>query len=354
MFVGHEFLAFALAAGATRLVVDDSRTALLAGGVAALCALLPDLDVAYGLVTYAVAVGEGTPLSWDAFWGVTNGVHRVVTHPLPVGAAATLTFAAAVALARAVAPNGAGRRTGPANRASAGYPSRRATEESRTPLAGGATVAGAVTVAVAALAVSAVVVSALGRVAGESATVVAVAYLGTVCAVGVAVGRRTDAGVGVLAVAAGVGFLTHPFGDVLMAAPPPLFAPFAPSPLTDRLVFAGDGTVNLLAILFVEVATVWAGLLIFLRLTGRRVREAVARRAVVGVGYAAAAVVLPRPTMADAHLLGFTIVPVAAVAGATAGLREGSRLDRAIRGVATGLATLTVAAASYLLVYGLL
>jgi hypothetical protein len=345
MFVGHEFLAFALAGSAVRLAGRDARSALLAGGVAALCALLPDLDVAYGIGVYLLAVGDGAALSWDAFWGVANGVHRVVTHPLPVGAAATLCFAAAVAVTRRVAGPPA---TGAPASAAGGLASiRRGRAEDAS--------ADAVTTFVAAalaLAVAAAVVSAMSRAGDGSAAVVAVTYLGVVGVAGAAVGRRSRGGTAVLAFAAGVGFLTHPFGDVLMAAPPPLLAPFAAPPLTDRVVFSPDDTVNLLGVLFAEVTAVWAGLLTYLRLTDRRLGDAFAGRAVVGVGYASAAFVLPRPTMVDAHYLGFTVVPLAVVVGATAFEGgDGPRTDRAVRGLATGLATLTVAGVAYLVTY---
>ncbi|MDS0294086.1 metal-dependent hydrolase [Halogeometricum luteum] len=325
MFVGHEFLAFALAGAGARFVGSDARTALAAGFVAALCALLPDLDVAYGFATYLLAVGRGAPLSWEAFWVVANGVHRVVTHPLPVGAAAACCFAAAAATGRV--------------------------RDARAD-AGAVPATAAVALAVGALLVSSLVVPAVARVAGDASAVVAVVYLATAGLAGLAVARRTVAPVAVLAAAAGVGFLSHPFGDVFMAAPPPLLSPFAASPLTGRVTFASDQTLNLLGVLFVEAATVWAGFLVFLRLTDRRLRDAFAGWAVLGVGYAPAAFLLPRPTMVDAHVLGFTVVPLAVVVGATAAeWGTGSRADRAVRGLATGLATLTVAAGAYLLAY---
>lgn len=325
MFVGHEFLAFAVAGVVVRLAGRDARTALAAGFVAALCALLPDLDVAYGFATYLLAVGRGAPLSWEAFWVVANGVHRVVTHPLPVGVAATCCFAVGAAVGRI--------------------------RDARVD-APAVPTAAIVAFAVAGVVAAGTVVPAVARAVGDASAVVAAVYLGTAFVAGVAVARRAVAPVGVLAVAAGVGFLSHPFGDVFMAAPPPLFSPFAPSPLTERIAFAPDQTLNLLGVLFVEAAAVWAGFLVYLRLTDRRLRDAFAGRSVVGVGYAPAAFLLPRPTMVDAHVLGFTVVPLAVVVGATAAeWGTGTRTDRAVRGLATGLATLTVAAGAYLLVY---
>ena len=96
MFVGHEFLAFALAGWAALRLGCDDRTALHIGGIAAIAALLPDLDIGYAVATYAVAVANGTPLGWEAFWGVANATHRVVTHTLPTGGVATLWLGAAV------------------------------------------------------------------------------------------------------------------------------------------------------------------------------------------------------------------------------------------------------------------
>jgi hypothetical protein len=310
--------------------------------------LLPDLDVAYGLGLYLLAVSDGVAVSWDAFWGVANDVHRVVTHPLPVGVAATLCFAAAGAVTRRVAGAPTRDASAPAAGGLESIRGGRTGEASAdglpTPVVG--------TLVVAALAVAVAVVAAMVRAGDASAAVVAVTYLGVVAVAGAGVARRFRAGTALLAFAAGVGFLTHPFGDVLMAAPPPLLAPFAASPLTDRVVFSPDDTVNLLGVLFAEVSAVWAGLLTYLSLTGRRLRDAFAGRAVVGVGYASAAFVLPRPTMVDAHYLGFTVVPLAVVVGATAfEAGVGPRTDRAIRGLATGLATLSVAGVAYLATY---
>ncbi|RLM56517.1 hydrolase [Halobellus sp. Atlit-31R] len=341
MFVGHELLAFALVGwGASRLG-SDGATALRLGSVAALAALLPDLDVVYAVATYAAAVADGTPLGWEAFWGVANGVHRVVTHPLPTGAVATLVFGAVAV--------GAGRRT----------------------------VSRSVSVALAALALAGFVglLATFRAALGVSAALVAAAFLLVVGLVGATAGRRVsvagDARVApaALSAAAGVGFLTHPFGDVFLAAPPPLLSPVGPPLLTSRVVIAADPTLNLLGILFVEVATVWAGVAVFARLDAARprLRDAVDVRAAVGVGYAPAALLLPRPTIADAHVLGFTAVPLAVAVALWVGWssrerggrpesaaadRAGTdRLDTAYVAVVSGLTTLTLAGVAYGIVH---
>jgi hypothetical protein len=324
MFVGHEFLAFALAGSLTAAFGADSETAVAAGLVAGLAALLPDLDVVYGLVSYLAAVLGGAPLSWEGFWATANGLHRVVTHPLPVVACASVVVAGAAVLGRG----------------------RRGDLSAVPALLGGAT--GAVA--------AAGLVWVTGEAYGSIEAFVALGYVAAAAAVGLGLGLGIGAASGVsLRVVAGssaVGLVTHPFGDLFMAAPPPLLAPVGPAVVTERVVLAADPTLNLLAVLFVEVSVVWAGVVVFARLTDRRLRDALARRSALGLGYAAAVVTLPRPTMTAAHVLGFTVVPLAVVVGITA-VERSSRPSPTVvlRGSTTGLATLTVAATAYLAAY---
>ena len=353
MFVGHEFLAFALAGWGARSTGADRRTALHLGGIAAIAALLPDLDVAYAAATYATAVAGGAPLGWEAFWGVANGVHRVVTHPLPVGVVAALAFTAAAAVATAwlePTPRTAG---------------------SDLPSGSGRDALAAVLATLFATAGVAALLSTFSRVVGRTPALVAAAFLLAVAVAGALVGRRADASTASLAAAAGVGFLSHPFGDVFLAVPPPLLSPFGPPVLTERVSLAADPTVEILAVLFVELAAVWLGVVVAFRLTAgdfartdgnlSGLRGAIDVRSMTGVAYGAAVFVLPRPTVVDAHVLGFTIVPLAVVVGLWTGYsnaRRGTSDDPSgghRTGVAVGglsaLTALTVAAVVYLVVY---
>jgi len=335
MFVGHEFLAFALAGWAAVRFGCDDRTALHAGAVAGFAALLPDLDVVYAVATYAVAVAGGTPLGWEAFWGVANATHRVVTHTLPTGSVATLCFGAAVAVAR-----------------------WRATQ--RVVIA---TVAGAAALG------AAVLVSGFRAAVAPSAAVVAGGFLVCVSATGWLLAARTKLSTPGVTVAAGAGFLSHPFGDVFLAVPPPLLSPFGPSVGAGRVSLAADPTLDLLGVLFVELAAVWAGLAVFAWVAADRVdragrlRDAFDGRAGVGAAYAPAAVILPRPTIVDAHVLGATIVPFAATVGAWAGYasfrRAGAadphpRFGPVYTGVVVGVAALTLAAVAYTAAYAII
>lgn len=346
MFVGHELLAFAVAGwGALQLGCND-RTALHAGAVAAVAALLPDLDIGYAAATYAVAVAGGTPLGWEAFWGVANATHRVVTHTLPTGVAATLVFGAAVVVARL-------------RWSTIGDRSRSHSGVATTVALAGSAVVG-----------SAVLLSGFRTAVSPAAATVAGGFLACVAVAGWLLATRTDLSLSGTIAAAGVGFLSHPFGDVFLAAPPPLLSPFGPPVWTGRVSLAADPTLDIVSVLFVELATVWAGLAVFSRVAGDRIgpggrlRDALDRRAGVGLAYAPAAVLLPRPTIVDAHVLGATIVPFAAVVGVWVGyasFRRGRvadhtgvdsrRLGSVYTGIVAGVTALTLAAIAYTVVY---
>ncbi|GGJ05106.1 hypothetical protein GCM10008995_13650 [Halobellus salinus] len=348
MFVGHEFLAFALAGWGALGVGRDDRTALNAGVVAAVAALLPDFDVGYAAATYAVAVAGGTPLGWETFWGVANATHRVATHPLPTGVVATLVLGAAVAGSR-------GQRSAPGGR------SRPRSERiARVALAGSAVVG------------SAVLLWGFRTVVSPAAAAVAGGFLACVAVAGWLLATRTALSLSGTIAAAGVGFLSHPFGDTLLAAPPPLLSPFGPPVWTGRVSLAADPTLDIVSVLFAELAAVWAGLVVFSRVAGHRtdiggrLRDALDRRAGVGLAYAPAAGLLPRPTIVDAHVLGATIVPFAAVVGVWVGYTsfprgvavahadaDARRTGAVYTGVVAGVTALTLASVAYTVVYAL-
>ena len=343
MFVGHECLAFALVGWAAVRLGCDDRTALHAGLISAVAALLPDLDIVYALATYAVAVAGGTPLGWEAFWGVANATHRVVTHTLPTGTAAALTFGATVAIAR---------------RAAADDPSRLHSGLVATLALTGAALVGA-----------AVLLSGFRAAVSPAAAVVAAGFLTCVAVGGWVLAARIDLSIAGATAAAGVGFLSHPFGDVFLAVPPPLLSPFGPSVFAGRVSLAADPTLHLLGVLFVELAAVWAGLAVLSRvargqISGGRLRDVIDPRAGVGVAYAPAVIVLPRPTIADAHILGATIIPFTALLGVWSGYAsfrrdrandcdgaETRRTEHIFAGVVTGVAALALAALAYTVVY---
>lgn len=95
----------------------------------------------------------------------------------------------------------------------------------------------------------------------------------------------------------------------------------------------------------------WIGTVVYTRVVGQSLRRAVAPRAAVGVGYVVTVILLPRPTMADAHWLGFSIAPLALVGVPSLRVSEAAPSDRRLRALATGLVTITLAAVAYLVGY---
>lgn len=304
MFVGHAALAFALVGRATSLAgLDDERAVALAVTAGAF-ATVPDVDILYALsgVLQVGLVGLWTTV--DAFWSTGNVVHRAVTHSLVLGVPASIGFALATT-----------RRGRPV-----------------------------------AVALFGAVVAWVLAVDGGLAGVVAAASLGAGAAVAVLAARQFDLPpLAVLGVAA-VGWLTHPFGDVFTGEPPAMLYPLDSSLVVTRLTLHPDPTLHLLAAFGIELATIWLAVLVFLRLRGHRFTPLVDRRATLGAGYAAAAVVLPAPTLSVSFPFVFTVLAVGAL-GLVAGRRPWSRPDDRLPATVTGLAAVSVAATAYTAAY---
>jgi len=302
MFVGHACLAFAVAAvGADRLGWSRER-ALGVAALAALFATLPDVDVVYGLSgLIAPAAGAG-PVPVESFWDAGNRVHRGVTHALPVAGVVT----AAVWL---------GSRSGARSRAT------------------GAVLLTALVPVVAALS---------GGLAGAVTAVFVLGAGGLV-----ALARHRGLSPEIVAGAALVGLVTHPFGDLLTGEPPALLYPFDVTVVAERVVLSADPTLHLIGAFGVELATVWLALAAYFRITGKRPAAHVDRRAVLGVAYAGAALALPAPTLEVSYHFVFSVLAVGFVGVAPPSLER----VRTWRAGVTALAAVSLAAVAYAAVY---
>ncbi|MFB6079279.1 MAG: metal-dependent hydrolase [Halarchaeum sp.] len=307
MFVGHETVAFALVA-LLALRSGASRERALALGVAAgAFAAVPDVDMVYAPLGLLTANATSVMGAADAFWGASTEIHRAVTHSLVFAPVAAAAFALAAA------------RT------------RRAT-----------VVAGACALAL--TAVTAAVSGVLG------AAVVAV-YCAAGAAVARAVARRLDVGPRALFATALVGLASHPFGDLLTGAPPHFLYPLPVHLLASRPTLFADPTLDLLCAFALELASVWAGVYAYHRVTGRRLRANLDGRAAAGGAYALAALVITPPTLSVSYHFVFSVVAVGAVGVVPAVERR--RVD-VPRITVTGLAAVTAAGVGYALAYVLL
>lgn len=314
MFVGHALLAFALVGGAAALLTDR-RVGLRLGIVAAAFATVPDVDMVYALVGLLGADG-GVMGTVRSFWQASTAVHRTITHSLLVAPVAAALAAAWLH----------GRR-----------------EDSPAFLGVGALIgAGLGTVAT-------LVSGALGG---------AVMAVFVVAAVAVAEGtdRYTEFGARATFAAALAGLASHPFGDLATGEPPALLYPLNAPIVTERVALSADPTLHLLGAFGVELAAIWAGLLVAMWLLERPVREAIDFRAVAGAGYALAALAIPAPTLDFSYPFVFSVLSVGMVGAVPRVSLPDVSFERpdAIGAALTGLTAVTVAGAAYAVAYVLL
>jgi hypothetical protein len=317
MFVGHEFLAFAVGVAAARLAGKSDGTALTIGLLAGASALLPDLDLLVGALSYASVLTGGATASWEGLWGVSNTVHRGVSHAVLGGLGGAVVLTATAVGVRSW-------RTG-----------------DRWPVLGAFAVVVAVVVTLLDVAVTA---------GGARETLSIGLVLGGAVVLGTGAVSNTTRSRGELFGAAVIGFLTHPFGDIFLAAPPQFLHPLDIVLLTDSVRLAPDPTLNLLAIALVELGTVWAGVLAYASVSETSIRQAIDSRALVGLGYPVLMAFVPTPTMVDAHWLGITLVPLAGVGLLARPSVGASTRERGFARLVTGLATMTMGALMYGLV----
>ncbi|MEF8838014.1 MAG: metal-dependent hydrolase [Haloarculaceae archaeon] len=312
MFVGHGVLAFVIVAWLARALGRPVREAVALGLLAAAFGTLPDVDMLYAPLGLLSGVGSVAGAS-AAFWESAASVHRTATHSLVVGALATIAVAA----------------WQPHSRRPAG----------RVPTAG---LSSLIPAAVAALLV--LVAAETGGLVG--ALIVAV-FLGGALGL-TTLALRADLPRRWIVVGAGVGLLTHPFGDLLTGTPPGLLYPFDLALLDGRIVLASDPTVNLLAVFFVELAVIWAGLFTVARFQEWRLGWRVHPGAALGVGYAPILVAVPTPSIDAAAPFVVTVLAVGLV-GAPLAVRN--RDGRWWDAVVTATSAVTVAGLAYLLAY---
>ncbi len=319
MFVGHAMLAFAVVAAVASAAGSSRRGALALGATAGAFAAVPDVDILYALLGLVRAETSGALAMADAFWETGNVVHRAVTHSLVLAVPASL---AAAAWAAGVRRDGR-----------AGYAARGVAV---------ALVAGVVAVAAAE--------------SGPLGVVVVAAFGGAVVAVGNEAARRTDASVAAVFTAALFGLWSHPFGDLFTGHPPAFLYPFDATLVAHRVTLHPDPTVHLLAAFGLELLVVWAAVATFVRLTD--VHATVTPHAGIGAGYAAAAFVVPAPTLDLSYPFVFTVLAVGFVGGLPrfslerdAGVSPSVRLPERTTALLTGLTAVTLGWVAYAAVY---
>jgi membrane-bound metal-dependent hydrolase YbcI (DUF457 family) len=296
MFVGHAALAFALTALGARALGVRREQALAVGVVAALAATIPDLDMLSVLPGLLSGV-EGTLGPVERFWAGA-AAHRSVTHSLvlavPVGAVVGL-----------VAESGRRRVIG--------------------------------------LSVAGLLATGLLALPAAGAAIV-LPFVGGAIGLGL-LASRLPVSARATWIAASVGLLTHPFGDLFTGEPPWLLYPFGLEVLPGRMLLSADPTLHLLGAFFVELGAIWLGVYALLRLRGETLGAHVRPRAALGGLFAGAAVLIPAPTLAESYQFVFGVLAVGTV-GLSPSLRRPP-----IEWVVTGLAAITLGGLGYAITY---
>ncbi|WP_255195551.1 metal-dependent hydrolase [Halorarius litoreus] len=308
MFVGHGLVAFAIAAAVAHLAGWSRERALAVGLLAGAFGLAPDADMVYAPLGLLGA--DGVFDAATGFWATGNQVHRAVTHSLLVGGAMAVA-ATAWAL------------------------STRTTQ------------AVAILVVAGAVAITA-------AVSGVVAAGVLLVF-GTVVLALTSLGDRLALRPRTVGLAAALGLLSHPFGDLLTGEPPAFLYPLDVTLIATRPELFADPTLNLLAPLYLELATAWLALGVYLWLDGVDPADYLAGRASLGVGFAGAALLLPAPTLDVSYHFVFSLLAIGALLAAPLPLVEVRSLadlrSHPLRAVVTGLTAVSVAVIGYTLVY---
>lgn len=294
MFVGHAAVAFALVGLGAAALGWSRDQALALGVIAAIGATLPDLDILTALPSLVAGAGL-VPV--EAFWeGAT--AHRSLTHSMVVAG----PIAAIIGL---IAASGWRRVAG----------------------LGLAVVTGSLLVALPEGHVSVVAPFVLGAVG-----------LGLL-------GRRLPVGWQTAALAAGIGLVTHPFGDLVTGDPPWVLYPTGMEVFTGRVTLAPDPTLHLLAAFFLEIAAIWVGFVAISRLRDTSLRERLEPRAALGALFAGTVFLIPAPTLAESYQFVFGVLTMG-----TVGVVPRDR-QRPLAWAVTGLAAITVGGIAYTIVY---
>ena len=317
MFVGHGLLAFALVASVARWRGAARDRALAVGLLAAGFATIPDVDVVHPLVSLLVDPVRPAATA-DAFWALSTELHRTVTHSLVVGG---IVAAAITGVVAGRPTSGAGTPTGSSGLCAAG----------ERPVGGLLAMAG--------------LVGLVGFIDGPAAGGVLAAMVIAGLALAV-VAVRHGLGARAVGLAATVGLATHPFGDLFTGQAPPLLYPLPADLGLTRIALHADPTVHLVGAFLLELGTVWLALAVLAQLWDVRLRAQVSPRAVAGVVYAGAILLLPAPTLDAATGFVFSVLAVGLV-----GVPARWRSRHAWRAVGTGLAAITLAALAYVLAY---
>lgn len=303
--VGHSLLVFAAVAFAVSRLDATTRRSLMLGGFAAMFALVPDVDMLYAVFGAIDSGFTGVWTTVEGFWNASTFTHRGATHSLLVAVPAATGFALMASRKH-----------------------------------GFRLISGFLLLALAAIAFLA---------GGVLSGAVVLLFVGAGAFVGYLAGTR-DITPKTAFVLAFVGLASHPFGDLFTGDPPAFLYPLDVALVADRVTLVAEPTLNLVAVFLLEIMVIWLAVLVYGDLTGRRLTGELDPKVAVGLGYAAAVLVLPPPTLQESYQFVFSVLGLGVLSGVSSPGWRSWRPDL-YRAFVTGLGVVTVALLAYAAVY---
>lgn len=303
MIAGHFLLAFSLVAAAAIALGYEKEKALYLALFAGGFAIIPDIDMIYGVKGLAVALESGLTGFPGTFWDVSNRVHRGLSHSLVTGLVATAGFTAYFIWSKV------------------------STASAVTGL----------------LVLSAfifedfigAVVMLLFSLAGLKLTANAQSHMES----------REFFSV------AGLGLLSHPFGDFFTGTPPELFFPLTDAVSETRIVLNQDPVLNLLSIFGLELSLGLSALMLGLYLKEIPVKEKISPLVALGGLYGFVFYFIPAPTLAASYSFVFSILGFGAVVPAFQRDNLVKDIDALLTLGLNYILTITVALSTYAAIY---
>lgn len=303
MIAGHFLLAFTLvAAAATALGYQKEKAlylALFAGGFA----VIPDVDMIYGVKGLVIALDSGLNGFPGTFWDVSNRVHRGLSHSLVTGLVATLGFTAYFIRSKK---------------------------------------------SVAVSVIGLLVVSAFIFEELVGAVVMLVFSL-----IGLKLAESAQGHINnreFLSVA-GLGLLSHPFGDFFTGTPPELFFPLTDTVRESKIVLNQDPVLNLLSIFGIELFLGLTAVIFALHLREVSIKENISPLISAGGLYGFVFYLIPVPTLAASYSFVFSILGFGIVVPAFRRSKWSKEIDSMLVLGLNYVSTIAVALVTYLVIY---
>lgn len=275
MIVGHAALGFLVAALAAYYMDIDPDRCLAIGIFAATFAALPDIDLVFASGEILTIFSSGGGAFIDSFWEASESFHRGITHTLVglVLSAVAFTFYR---------------------------------ERARTEIAAGMVFLSAAFGFVLGGLLSAAIMTVFSM-AGIFITHLSTNYLG-----------RKE-----FVLAAFIGLVSHPFGDIFTGVPPDFLFPLGLNLLESRIVLNQDPVLNLLSVLLLELFILFMAVLTAIMLKEDDLRSHLTPAPLLGIFYVPMYFFIPQPTLSSAYVFVFLAVTLGFMANFLAHVMNG-------------------------------